>query len=159
MVSAEIPLYTAAYAALTTGAGAVALVAVGVVDPAGTSAETGGVTVAPSQTQARPYVEFGMITEVEALRSNVTRSGDLTLTCVARADTQGQAKRIAAILVERLTRRLALAGTPGDVATPYVTNARLELNGPTRREPGEPAVYSHPVRVRYAVHQSAPPTE
>jgi hypothetical protein len=159
VVSADLPLHNAAYAVLTTGGGLAALVAAGVADPAGTNGGDRGVTTSPRQGQPGPYVEFGSITEAEGGRSSTTRSAELTLTCVVRAPTMAKAKAVAAVLVERLARRLTLAGTPGDSAVPYVTEAWNELSGPTRREPGEPPVFAHPVRTRYRIHQTAPSSE
>lgn len=142
-------LRSAVVALLTQGAGAAALVAAGVPTPG-----EGGVTVSAAPGQPLPYVEVQGTTSPEAERSTSTRSTSSTITLVARAHSLDQAEAIAAVLVEHLARRFLVAGSTNAGAT-------LDLDGPAYEEDRaqRPPVWAYPVRLRYALYQTALPGE
>ena len=144
------PLRAACITLLTTGPGLAALVSAGVPAPA-----SGGVTVEPHDGQALPYVEVQGTTDAEGERSNVTRTTSSTITMVVRAERLAQAEAIADVVVAQLARRVSVSGQTTVLGS-------LDLYGPAYRDAGidaGPQVWSLPVRLRYALFQSASPTE
>lgn len=145
MIPATQTVHEAHFAALTTGAGNTALVALGVA----ATEVFDGVAV---QGTTLPYVIYSSETETEppGRRTDENRATEVVITTTCWASHPKLAKEIAeTVATHAVTYAFSLSGVTGGVTI----DCRLDLFGPTFSDGVQPQAFGCPVAVRYLIYQ------